>query len=204
MTAKKKDTTKRGSEAAKPTRKQTSFPSVEWLAGKLLERDCEPERHDIEGTGKTYYEVREAMRLKEATHILGVFASAQKAIAIASGDEDNPHDLAANFTVDQIKNGLRFNDYAKYVAGDLNCARAKRKLAVWIDHLEPEMLCFKYKLRSWHYDNATGFITGAEWVRLHDRDETKMDAPEAFIARKSFAAFDNKGHLSWVQLLGEK
>lgn len=204
MTVKNKAAKTMSRKSGKLTAKGTSLPSVEWLAGKLLERDCEPERHDIEGTGKTYYEVREAMRLKEAAHILGVFASAQKAMAIASGDEDDPHGLAAHFTVDQIKNGLRFNDYVKYVAGDLNCARAKRKLAVWIDHLKPKMLCFKYKLRSWHYDNATGFISGAEWVRLHDRDETKMNAPEAFIARKSFAAFDNEGHPSWVQLLGEK
>jgi len=70
--------------------------------------------------------------------------------------------------------------------------------------IEPEMLCFKYKLRSWHYDNATGFITGAEWVRLHDRDENRMVAPEAFIAKRSFAAFDNKRRLSWVQLFDEK
>ena len=204
MTVKKKAAKTMSRKSGKLTVKGTRLPSVEWLAGRLLERDCEPERHDIEGTGKTYYEVREAMRLKEATHILGVFASAQKAIAIASGDEDDPHDLAAHFTVDQIKNGLCFDDYAKYVADDLNCARAKRKLVVWIDHLEPEMLCFKYKVRSWYYDNATGFITGAEWLRLHDRNETKILAPEAFIARRSFAAFDNKRRLSWAQLFDEK
>jgi hypothetical protein len=77
-TAKKKATKGRSSEAAKPTRKQGDLPSVEWLASKMLELDREPERSEVEGTGKSHHEVSEAIRLATARYILGVYASAQK------------------------------------------------------------------------------------------------------------------------------
>jgi len=204
MTAKKKATKGRGSEAAKPTRKQSDLPSVEWLASKMLEMDCEPERYEIERSGKSYHEVREAIRLKSARHILGVFASAQKAIEVVSGMQEDPYELTAHFTEDQIKSGLPFDDYAKYVADDSNCARAKRKLAVWIDQLQPGMLCFQYRLRSWHYDNATGSMSGAEWLQLYNHKNTRVRAQQAFIDRRAFEAFDNRGHASWAELLGKK
>lgn len=204
MTAKRKATTKRDSEAVKPTRKQSSLPSVEWLASKMLEMDREPERSEVEGTGKSYDEVREATRLKTARYIMGVFASAQMAIEVVSGRQNDPHELTASFTEDQIKNGLCFDDYAKYVADDTNCARAKRKLAVWIEQLEPGMLCFEHRLRGRLYENATGFFSGADWLKHYDRKNIWMRAQQAFIDRRSFAAFDNKRRASWAELLGEK
>lgn len=204
MTAKKKVTKARGSGEDKPNRKQSNLPSVEWLASKMLEMDSEVERYEVEGTGKSYNEVREAKRLKTARYIMGVFASAQMAIEVVSGRKEDPYELGSSFTEDQIKNGLCFDDYAKYVADDTNCARAKRKIAVWIEQLEPGMLCFEHRLRSSQYDNATGVFSGADWLKHYDRKNIRMRAQEAFIDRRAFAAFDNKRRASWAELLGEK
>jgi hypothetical protein len=202
MTAKRKPEKAKTVSSGKTSRDLRSLPSAEWLASKLLQMDCEPERSEWEGTGKSYWEARDARRLKSAEHILEVYACAQTALEIALGNRKDPHKLLSTFTKTQIERGLSFDEYAKYVAGDSNCMRAKRKLAVWIDSLRPPALCWELKMRDRYYDNASGHITGDEWVRYHDGAHLRTDA--ALLHQRSFAAFDRKRQESWAQLLGEK
>jgi hypothetical protein len=204
MAAKRKPAKARTESSGRTSRDSRSLPSAEWLASKLLQMDCEPDQSEWEGTGRSYRQARDARRLENAEHILGVYACAQTAIEIASGKKLNPHSLLNTFTKTQIERGLSFDEYAKYVASDSNCMRAKRKLAVWIDSLEPPAFFWELRMRNSYYDNATGFITGNEWVLLHDNGRFRQRTDTVVMHQRSFAAFDKRRREPWAALLGEK